>query len=136
MKIWFKATISIFLGVLILITGSGISLAKMVCLKSGYTEISFATPDDCCKHEHEHSPVTIEEKCCDISNVSFDILHYIASASQHIEKSVVWTVTHATLSYTDYSRIYYRSAENYQNYLYPPDLSSPPLRVFTKTFLI
>lgn len=136
MKIWFKAIISVFLGVLILITGSGISLAKMVCLKSGYTEITLNTPDECCKHEHEHAPVTIEEKCCDISNVNVDILHYIVSASQHIEKSVVWTFSQETLSFPDFSRIYNASSENHRNYLFPPELSSPPLRVFTKTFLI
>jgi hypothetical protein len=136
MKLRFKVIVSVFLSVLILITGSGVSLAKMVCLKSGYTQITLNTPDECCKHEHEHAPVTIEEKCCDISNVNVDILHYIVSASQHIGKSVVWTFSPETLSFADFSRLYNATRENYRSYIFPPELSSPPLRVFTKTFLI
>jgi len=136
-KTWFKSTISILLGVLILLTGSGISLAKMNCLKSGATEITWNTPDDCCKHEHGHAPVTIEEKCCDISNVNIDILQYITSATQNLQKSLVWFDVPSTLSF-------FGSAQNDKVCLtrfwkpqdLPDDSSSPPIRIFTKTFLI
>jgi len=134
MKVWLKGTISIFLGMLILVTGSGISLAKMVCLKSGYTQITLNTPDECCKHEHEHAPVTIESKCCDITSMNVDILHYLVSSSQHLEKSMVWI--EITLFQFSSLKIETPIASTDHQYQYPPELSSPDFFVLTKTFLI
>jgi hypothetical protein len=135
-KTWFKSAISILLGILILLTGSGISLAKMNCLKSGDIEITWNTPDDCCKHEHAHAPVTIEEKCCDISSVNIDILHYVVSATQNIQKSLAWFDVSSTLSVLDFGQNDKVVSTIIRQYTIPPGSSSPPIRIFTKTFLI
>lgn len=136
MKVWLKGAISIFLGILILVTGSGISLGKMVCLKSGYTQITLSIPDECCSHQHDEAPVTIESKCCAISSMNVAILHYLASNAQHIEKSTVWVTARDPFFNAELFRNSEVSTEGLNNYLYPPESSSPPLRILTKTFLI
>ncbi len=136
MNRWLKSTLSILLGAMILVTGSGVSLAKMVCAKSGYTSISINVPDDCCKHEHEHAPVTIEEKCCDISNMKIDILQYVVSATQNIEKSVVWFDVSSALSAFDYAQSDNSVCIELRRFSFPHESSYPPVRIFTKSFLI
>lgn len=136
MNRWLKSTLSILLGVIILVTGSGVSLAKMVCVKSGYTSITINVPDDCCQHEHEHAPVTIEEKCCDISSMHVDILQYVVSATQNIQKSFVSIEVPSTLSDFGYAQSDNAVAADFRNFSSPPESSYPPVRIFTKSFLI
>ncbi len=131
---WLKSTLSFLLGAIILVTGSGVSLAKMVCAKSGSTSITLNVPDDCCTHEHEHAPVTIEEKCCDISNMHLDIMQYIVSATQNIQKSVVSVdVPAITFSFDSYSEIVSAVVREHCD----TELKdSPPIRILTGTFII
>lgn len=129
-----KSVVSILLGALILVTGSGVTLAKMVCLKSGHTEITLNIPDDCCKHEHAHAPVTIEEKCCDITNMNVDILQYVVSATQNIQKSfVAIEIPAATFNYDSYSEIV---TVVFREHAETENLTFPPIRVLHRTFLI
>ncbi len=137
MKIWLKSTISILLGIMILVTGSGVSLAKMVCLKSGYIQFSLSEPDDCCPpHEEQTSDVIIDEKCCDISSMNIDILDYLVSATQNIEKSVVIFNIPSTLSVLDCAQT--DNAGTIISWFDPGSLESslPPIRILTKSFLI
>lgn len=134
MNHWLKSSISILLCVLILATGSGLSFAKMVCLKSGYTQISLNEPDDCCKHEHEHAPMTIEEKCCDISSMDISILQYLASATQNIQKSDVAVEVPTSLVSFDTFNVVLDS--KFREHNAPLETSAPPIRIFTKSFLI
>jgi len=136
MNRWLKSTLSIVLGVMILVTGSGVSLAKMVCVKSGYTSISLNTPDDCCKHEHEQAPVTIEEKCCDISSMHVDILQYVVSATQNIEKSFVSIEVPSVLSALCTAWSDNKLSADIRRCSLPVESSYPPVRILTKSFLI
>lgn len=135
MKFWLKSSLSIVIGIMILLAGSGFSLAKMVCLKSGYTQISLNEPDDCCKHEHEHAPVTIEEKCCDISNISIEVFQYLNSATQTVQKSFASAVFFSPngLSVQSTSTV---STNQCSGPALPPDIDEPPIRILTKSFLI
>lgn len=135
MKTWLKSTLSILLGIMILVTGSGVSLAKMVCLKSGYTQITLNEPDDCCQHEHNYAPVTIEEKCCDISSLSIELYQYLNSATQSIEKtlSIVEVASPSTITFASYSNVI---TTHFREYCDPPESSIPPIRIFSKSFLI
>ncbi len=135
MKIWFKASVSIFLGILILITGSGISLAKMVCLKSGYTSITLTTPDDCCGESEHPEDSVIEEKCCDISNVNVDVLHYLVASTQTLEKSIGWFVLPSRLV-ADFGSFEQLITTTFRRNIFPPTIFAPPMRILTKTFLI
>lgn len=135
MNRWLKGIVTVFLSTLILLGGSGISLAKMVCLKSGYTEITLNTPDDCCAHEHEHAPVTIEEKCCDISNMSVDLENFIASSSSQIIKTDYWFPA-AFLIHFDFFTFRNASLFNCNVHNPAPDLSGPLVRILIQSFQI
>src|ERR1044072_824356 len=133
MKIWLKSALSIFLGIMILVAGSGISIAKMICVKSGYTSITLYTPDECCKHTNRHAPVTVEEKCCDISSMHVEVLQYLNSAIQNIAKSV----QSAEFLSTDFGVAAYSEVitSRFREHAVPPEISIPPLPIFTKSFL-
>ncbi len=120
---------------MILFSGAGISLAKMVCLKSGYTEITLNTPDECCEHEHEHAPVTIEEKCCDISNINVDLEQFIASTSSQIVKADYWLPVASMLNF-DFITFSKVSLFNFNDADAVPESSGPPVRVLIQSFLI
>lgn len=134
MNRWLKSIVALFLGVIILLTGTSLTLAKMVCLKSGYTSITFNKPDDCCKHEHEHAPVTIEEKCCDVSSMHLEALQYLISSSQNFEKSTVFVeVPAVAFNFDSYSEIVSSVVREHCD----TELAkSPPIRILTGTFII
>jgi hypothetical protein len=134
MKFLPKLSVSVLLSLMILIGGSGISLAKMVCLKSGNSVIMMNTPDDCCAHEHEHAPVTIEEKCCDISNLNVDALHFLVSSSAHFEKAVSCAALPVQINI--FTAIQFSSDEFAPQQERIPDVHGPAIRIFTKSFLI
>lgn len=119
---------------MILLAGSGVSLAKMACVKSGNTLITLNQPDDCCKHEHEHAPVTIEEKCCDVSSMHIDALQYLASSSQNIQKSFVSVeVPSASFNFDAFSEVV---STVFRTHADTELTSAPPIRILTRTFLI
>jgi hypothetical protein len=66
MKRFFRLTILLTLTALVLFTGSGFTLSKMLCVGSGKVKYSLTEQDDCCKGEKETA--TLESKCCDVSN--------------------------------------------------------------------
>jgi hypothetical protein len=134
MNRWLKSIVSVFLGVIILLTGSSVTLAKMVCLKSGYTSITLNKPDDCCKHEHEHAPVNIEEKCCDLSSMHLEALQYLSSSSQNIQKSMVFIEVPALqFSFDSFSEIVSAVVREHCD---TELAASPPIRILTGTFRI
>lgn len=135
MNRWLKGIVTILLSALILLGGSGISLAKMVCLKSGYTEITLNTPDECCAHEHEHAPVTIEEKCCDISNMSVDLENFITSNYSQIIKTDYWLPVAFLINF-DFFTFSEASLFNFNSRNADPDLSGPLVRILIQSFQI
>jgi len=135
MNKWIKIPVSITIAVLILLGGSGISLAKMVCLKSGYTEITLNTPDECCAHEHEHAPVTIEEKCCDISNMSVDLENFVTSNSNTIIKADYWMPVAFLINF-DFSTFSEASLFNFNTRYAAPDITGPLVRILIQSFQI
>jgi hypothetical protein len=134
MKSWFKSSIAVLLGAVILLMGSGMSLAKMVCVKSGHTAITLNIPDDCCKHEHEHAPANIEEKCCDVSSLNVEALQYLNSTQHSIVKSIEFI----ELPSPDRGIIAYEEiiTAQFREHSVPENLSIPPVRIFTKSFQI
>jgi hypothetical protein len=132
---WVKIPITIIIAVMILFSGAGISLAKMVCLKSGYTEITLNTPDDCCAHEHEHAPVTIEEKCCDISNINVDLEQFITSGFNHIIKADYWMPVASMLNF-DFGTFSKVSLYNFNLADAASESSGPLVRILIQSFLI
>lgn len=74
----FRITLSLLLSGLILVSGSGLIIGKMVCLRSGHTVIVPQKMEDCCKTaddccEEETAPeFAFEGECCDVKNLAFE----------------------------------------------------------------
>jgi hypothetical protein len=67
MKKFAGAFFSILLCVAILFGTQGITIGKMICLKSGRTIYSLKAPVDCCKKDAAGKDV-IKPKCCDLKS--------------------------------------------------------------------
>jgi hypothetical protein len=74
----FRITVSLMLSCLILVSGSGLIIGKMVCLRSGYTVIVPQKMEDCCKtvddccEEGTAPAFAFEGECCDVKNLAFE----------------------------------------------------------------
>lgn len=134
MQSWVKSSVSILLGIMFMLSGGSFSLAKMVCLKSGNSVITVNTPDDCCAHEHEHAPVTIEERCCDISNLNVDALHFLVSSSSHFEKAVTCAALPVYLN--SYTAVQFTAEDSAPLQERIPDVHAPSIRILTKSFQV
>src|SRR4051812_7948527 len=70
-----RISTSLLLSLIILLSGSGLIIGKMVCLKSGHVLISANEAKDCCKDEK--GKTEFNDQCCDISNFSFQHQQFI-----------------------------------------------------------
>ncbi len=69
--------------VVLLLSGLGFTINKMVCLKSGKTKISLTHVKSCCgKKGSEQS--TIKSNCCDLTNTSFDLRDFNSSQKVNV----------------------------------------------------
>lgn len=59
---------------IILVSGSGFAISKMLCIESGKVSYSVEKADDCCAGDDENS---LKEKCCDYSSQSIKVDHFI-----------------------------------------------------------
>lgn len=134
MKSSIKLVLVTLLSTLILLSTGGFSLAKMICLKSGYTSISLNTPEDCCKDKEQHTPFSIKAKCCDISTMNIDALHYLASTQQKAVCHSTIAVLQTPIAFTQLNTQFVFSSSNPVRSDHFP--ASPPIRISTKSFLI
>ncbi len=78
----FRISVSLLLSCLILVSGSGLIIGKMVCLRSGHTVIVPQKMEDCCKTaddccEEETAPeFAFEGECCDVKNLAFEAFDF------------------------------------------------------------
>ncbi|CAN5316304.1 hypothetical protein BH09BAC5_BH09BAC5_11160 [soil metagenome] len=70
-----RISTSLLLSLLILVSGSGLIIGKMVCLKSGMVIISANEAKDCCEKEDGKS--AIKDNCCAINNITFQQQHFV-----------------------------------------------------------
>ncbi len=71
-----RISTSLLLSLFILVSGSGLIIGKMVCLKSGSVQISANEAKDCCTDEEQK--VEFKDQCCAITNFSFQQQHFLA----------------------------------------------------------
>lgn len=64
-----KVIFNIFLATSIVVFSCGLGIGKMVCLSSGDVSVELFNIEDCCGEPE--AGVSLEEKCCDISNSTF-----------------------------------------------------------------
>lgn len=70
-----RISTSLLLSLFILVSGSGLIIGKMVCLKSGYVQISANEVKDCC--DDETLTFQYNDQCCDISNFAFEQQQFV-----------------------------------------------------------
>lgn len=73
-----KKITSLCLVIVLLLSGLGFTINKMVCLKSGKTKISFTHVTDCC-NKKQSSQSRIKSNCCDLKNTTFDLDDFSSS---------------------------------------------------------
>jgi hypothetical protein len=70
-----RISTSLLLSLFILVSGSGLIISKMVCLKSGYVQISANEAEDCCTDDDQKAE--FKDQCCAISNFSFQQQQFV-----------------------------------------------------------
>lgn len=116
-----RISTSLLLSVLILVSGSGLIIGKMVCLKSGYVQISANEAKDCCDDEEIATEFT--DQCCAITNLTFHQQQFVGQDQLLIKATDVSSLivlpeflTFATANF-DFSQHSFSSSN-------PPDLLS------------
>lgn len=69
---------SVFLVIVLLLSGLGFTINKMVCLKSGKVKISLIHVKNCCSGKTSDKP-TIKSNCCDLKNTTFNLDDFSSS---------------------------------------------------------
>lgn len=67
MKSIFRSGLALVLALVLLAAGSGMTIGRMVCLKSGRSFVKLEPLNDCCA-ERGQGKATIGEHCCSIQN--------------------------------------------------------------------
>jgi hypothetical protein len=76
------------MAVLFLVSGMGITMSRMSCLKSGKTRVAFHELKDCCAKKSD-VPVAIKENCCDIKTSSLKLANFQSSQKGQLKPVVV-----------------------------------------------
>lgn len=82
-----RISTSLLLSLFILVSGSGLIIGKMVCLKSGYVQIAANEVKDCCNDDA--LTFQYKDKCCDISNVGFQQQQFVGQGQLLLKTSDV-----------------------------------------------
>ena len=82
---------SVLLIMAVLLFSIGLTMNKMVCLKSGKIKISLHQVKNCCK-EKTSDQTTIKSNCCDISSAFFGLDNYSVSEINAIHLSDIGNV--------------------------------------------
>jgi hypothetical protein len=82
-----RISTSLLLSLFILVSGSGLIIGKMVCLKSGYVQISANEVKDCC--DNGKIATEFNDQCCAINNLAFQQQHFLGQDQLLIKASDV-----------------------------------------------
>ena len=144
----FKKITSLSLAIVFLLSGFGFTIGKMVCLKSGKTEVSLEFIEDCCAkakkqnvaccdgEEISQEAITIikNENCCDISNTFLQLKDFNPSnkklipVASWITLPIAPIVSSNTISSTTSSKLFFADL--------PPPLYGRTLLNFISTLTI
>jgi hypothetical protein len=76
MKTLFRSSLAFFLVLVLLAAGSGATIGRMVCLKSGRSIVRLQPVNDCCA-ERTQKTSTIGDHCCSIQNFVLQTDQYL-----------------------------------------------------------
>ncbi len=106
---------------IILVSGSGLVIGKMVCLKSGVVLLSTTEAKDCCKDES--GKTEFKGQCCDLNNLTFQHHQFVSQNQVQIKCSQISSpilYQELLFSVPKFSNSKFKSTK-YQD---PPDLLS------------
>lgn len=119
MKQFARISTSLLLSLFILVSGSGLIIGKMVCLKSGYVQISANEVKDCC--DHEEIKTEFSDQCCAISNLAFQQQQFVGQNQLLIKASDVPSLV-VLPEFLVFTTANFNSAQHYFSSSIPPDL--------------
>lgn len=110
MKNFLRSAFSILMAMIVLVTGTGFTIKKMVCLSTGQTEVSiYSFSGECCEAEEiyaeescceesctaEENTMQLGSKCCDYSSQIFYLAQDVVLKQASVEKTVYDIVKYA-----------------------------------------
>ena len=121
MKQFTRISTSLLLSLFILVSGSGLIIGKMVCLKSGYVQISVNEVKDCCDdHEIKNE---FAGQCCAISNLAFQQQQFVGQDQLLIKASDASSLVMLP-EFLAFTTANFNSSLHYFSPSNPPDLVS------------
>jgi hypothetical protein len=117
-----RISTSLLLSLFILVSGSGLIIGKMVCLKSGYVHISANEVKDCCDDEEEIK-TEFTDHCCDISSLAFQQQQFVGQ-NQLLVKSSDVTSLIVLPEFLAFTTANFNSSQHCFSSSNPPDLLS------------
>ena len=110
-----RISTSLLLSLFILVSGSGLIIGKMVCLKSGYVQISANEAKDCCTLEE--GKAEFADQCCAISNLAFQQQQFLGQNQQLINSFAASTF----ISFPDFLALTPANSLFTSPHFFPPD---------------
>lgn len=121
MNKFIRISTSLLLSILILVSGSGLVIGRMVCLKSGYVQIAANEVKDCC--DDENITTEFADQCCAISNVAFHQQHFISQNQLLIKASDVSSLVMLP-EFLTFAAVNFDLSQHYFSPSDPPDFLS------------
>jgi hypothetical protein len=117
-----RISISIFLSALILLSGSGLVIGKMICLKSKHQIIFASEAKECCGKES--ATTSFHSKCCDVTNIAFHQNNFVPANHLSLKSTSTVITTFLPVNITSLSFCAV-SEQQFSLYKNPPPGSGP-----------
>lgn len=114
-----RISVSILLSAIILLSGSGLIIGKMTCLKSGHEFFSAKQAKDCCGDESTQT--SLKGKCCDLKNIAFQSQNFVSQNYTHLKTNFASLVD---FQFSNLKTFELQISNNKEALLFNPD---PPL---------
>ncbi|MFY9308917.1 MAG: hypothetical protein WAQ28_07700 [Bacteroidia bacterium] len=142
---------ALFLSVIVLVFSLGITINRMVCLKSGIAQVSLGNIKDCCEKSNNRQPSENndyccskgskafhlnETHCCNLSSTFFHLNDYSPSEKHTLPGAIDFTLpvcsstNTSVIEHTEKGKLIFCSAD------LPPPLHGKQLLSFISVFII
>lgn len=125
---------ALFLSALILVFSFGFTINKMVCLKSGNTQVSLNNIKDCCSKDTKAAIPVLKPHCCDISFTAFHLNDYSPSEQYSIPVATDYLLPFSLIIPSSYGIASDTQVLHYSDL--PPPLYGKQLLSFISVFII
>ena len=133
MKKRFRKLICLLFSAILLVSGSGLVVGKMTCLKTGKSLVQLSASQNCCGEKSQGT--ALYGKCCELKNIVFSPGNYV-SASHLIFKAQFSSASHFTAMHFLSLDPLAASADRSVNHSPPPRLQGKSFLHFTQAFRV